>query len=133
MRHGKYIGPRADLRGCGALLRPARHSGLWLAQLDCMRGELGAKARPGDGLDESLPLCFGWHEFPRKDFKLDRSRSRSHWRKITQWRWARTARGTWSGGPANLQNIPREPAPGAAYLADFDPMPIRRDQSGWMP
>jgi len=54
-RHGIYIGSRADLKDKGALLQAGK-PGKALAQFDDVKTGLG----------------YGWHEFDKSDFKVDR-------------------------------------------------------------
>lgn len=73
MRHGKYIGPRADLRFIGALVRPdPRSKRHVLVQMDRVRVN-GERCGPDDlqiEADEVAPELFGWHRFKRSDFRI---------------------------------------------------------------
>lgn len=75
MKKGKYRGAELAplLAGCTALLRDAAGDpGYVLAQFDYMLAQ-GVAQRPGNGIDEQLPYCFGWHRFPESVFELERT------------------------------------------------------------
>ena len=57
------------LGGCVALLRPVE-DGYVLAQFDSMLVQ-GVSRRPGEGFDEQIPYCFGWHRFHQFDFDIE--------------------------------------------------------------
>lgn len=70
-RKGKYIGPLPELRDMEAIVRDDEKRGYVLAQFD--RQRLYASrivAKPGEGRDEELPYCFGWHSLPESDFEF---------------------------------------------------------------
>ena len=96
MRHARYVGARPELMFCDALVRPdPRSKRHLLAQFDCMRPYCNEKVRPGYGIDEALPLCFGWHRFKRSEFKMRRRLSQSDERRegrSPRWWWRREPR-----------------------------------------
>jgi hypothetical protein len=68
IRHATYVGPRADLRGRGALLMPSPSGdGAVQAQFD-LNGTDMTEGNDGGPLNY---LCFGWHDFPARDFRCD--------------------------------------------------------------
>lgn len=78
-KHGKYKGAEfaTSLAGCTALLRDAPDDpGYVLVQFDYMLVQ-GVAQRPGKGIDEQLPYCFGWHRFPESVFELERTTGHS--------------------------------------------------------
>ena len=90
MKHGKYIGPRADLRFCGALVRPdprsRRHV---LAQFDNVRRVHEVTGRwVRCWASDLAPECYGWHRFKRSDFRIRRNQSSGEQRSLDR-RWER--------------------------------------------
>lgn len=86
MQHARYIGPRAELQGRSALIRPGKYEEEVLAQFDYPPGtEFNAKGSPLGVLEpiahltsrdmvpkfgDEHPECFNWHIFPRDHFRL---------------------------------------------------------------
>lgn len=112
MRHGKYIGPHRELRGCGALIRPDAmgYGGRYvLAQFDRVKA------------DEARPMMFGWHCLPARHFRMRRSLSQAHWRKLLKARqdrpYVRPA-GCW---PDDSYRVKAEPSRDEARKVGFMP------------
>lgn len=91
MKRAVYVGTVAELRGEGALVRPAYRSGALLAQFDRIglrcndrfisdasgwstQGRLTPRKVPaehaGDALGFPAIVSHGWHEFPAQDFQI---------------------------------------------------------------
>lgn len=111
MKHARYIGPRRDLKFCGALVRPdSRSRRRVLVQMNRIRDANGKRCMPEDETNE----CHGWHSMPRRHFVIDRARSQSHQRKLSAEYWARKVAsiprdretGMFTGGP-KLRPTPR--------------------------
>lgn len=65
MKHGIYIGPIPQLKAMGALLQDAEgRKNTIMAQFDDFTAQ-----------SNRVMLAFGWHAFPREDFRLDSDES----------------------------------------------------------
>jgi len=112
-----------------------------------MRRPDGSKVRP----DQSEVLaevwaCVGWHRFKRSDFRLPPPPSQSHTRKRLR-EWCERGAHWWVEyvdicarcGKTREAVVEESPSRDAARKIGFMPelaadyMPVRRDQSGWMP
>lgn len=61
MKHGTYIGPIPQLKAMGALLQDAvGDENLVMAQFEDFTAQ-----------SNQVLLAWGWHPFPREDFKMD--------------------------------------------------------------
>ena len=76
MKQGKYNGSIPQLHGRKALVRDHELRGQVLAQFndqflpDLIPHRVG---KPGNGYDEELPYCFGWHQFLESEFEFERT------------------------------------------------------------
>lgn len=67
--HGTYLGDEPEgLRGATALLLPSAEPGMVRAQFDFDPGRGMVETNDGGPLNH---LCFGWHGFPREDWRID--------------------------------------------------------------
>lgn len=72
MRVGKYIGSIPEIKNIRALVRDDKKRGRVLAQFD-KQNVAGQSIRPGEGFDDLIPYCFGWHPFPESEFEFPRT------------------------------------------------------------
>lgn len=72
MKEGKYKGPSPELHGLKALVRDGTKRDQVLAQFNYQR-LADQIVRPGEGYDEQIPYCFGWHRFLESEFEFERT------------------------------------------------------------
>lgn len=74
MRHGRYKGSLPELHDLTALVRDDEKRGWVLAQFDKQRLPSlipHETVKPGEGHDEQIPYCFGWHRFLESEFEFE--------------------------------------------------------------